>query len=181
MRIAKQNLIVGVGQQIPTSICCAVITECKAGTTNNGDPKWVITYLVYAPETTEFDGRPVALAGTTGTLHQNINPSSKGGASVLFEKLEVSGFDFTKFNPEGELDTDMPGALVGHAFSIAVSSRQKLVQKTQTEAEKAEGKKREYLLGADGKPISLGYEIDAGIGLQNVVGPATVPPPMIQF
>jgi hypothetical protein len=157
-------------QTIPNSIVTAMVTGCKLGLTSKDSiPKWQIEVVIVAPKSIEFNGKTVTVEGRRGTLHQRID-HSENGIPALQSGLARGGFDLN----EGDgFDTERPGDLVGKGFNIFISGKARHARYTVTDDEKAQGiREGKIMTDESGQPIILSYDLDFGIGMKNIVGPA---------
>lgn len=117
------------------------ITEAtvKVGKKEGAQPTLRCTCEIINPPSVVVAGRTYATAGRKFFMMPNsIDPSLGYGLGQIQAGLEKSKFDFTKFNPEGELDTDMFVALVGHKMSMALCSKEEFYTRPATAGETPE-------------------------------------------
>jgi hypothetical protein len=181
-RYSKADIVQGGLTPVPKDNYTVRISEASVKTAQREDAKPTLrtTVEIVYPESVVHSGTTYVIAGRKFFMMANgIDPSEPYGLGVIQAALEKSKFDFTKFNPEGEIDTDQFFKLAGHTMAMVFSSREAFQTRPAQEDETAElkvgGVGHVYIKDTKGNKLSRGWEIindrNMSPGWSDVVGP----------
>lgn len=187
-RFKRSDILMGGLFELPRDRYTARILEVKSSTSEKGNPTARLTCEIIAPEQLQIGDQNYNLAGRRfWPMPVLLDPTVDYGLGVLIKFLDDTGFDYTKFNPEGEIDTDRLDVLVGHTFDVQLSSREQFRERASTAEEVAElqkdkakaflvanaevGKYSVYMTDGAGERLSKGWQIQCR--LDDVLGPTS--------
>lgn len=182
MRYTRESVVLGGNTPLPMDVYGAQIIEAsiKTGQKENAKPTLRVTLELINPPSVTVGGQTYAVAGRRVFMMPNLLESDVPyGLGVIMQGLDKSGFDYTRFNPEGEFDTDKVSALVGHKLSIACGSKEEFLTRPAKDGEATEmveqGVSSVYIRDSKGERISRGHFIVNKRGMSpgwgDIVGP----------
>jgi len=161
--IPKSELALGSRGPIPEQVYAVEVmsTEVKTSPDSGKTTLRVKAQIIY-PLSVQIGGEPVKTAGRQFDFMPCLTDADLDyGLPAIKAGLEASGFDFTKFNEQGDIDPDRFDKLVGHKFQMHLSSfEDKRTRKaTAEELNATPGQKYVPILDLKGNQISGGWKI----------------------
>lgn len=180
--IPKESMVLGGRTPLPLNRYSAEIkkAEVKTGRKEGAQPTLRISCEIIGPPSVEVNGLTYAAAGRWFNFMPNsIDPSVNWGLGRVQQGLEKSEFDFKKFNPAGDIDTDAFHVLVGHKFDIKLQTKEEFETRPCMAGERTEvsvgGEGHVYIRNARGEKLSKGHYVynEKGVnpGWDDIVGP----------
>lgn len=130
--IPKSEMVRAGKNPIPLNVytirCVKAEYKTAQPTTEKPEPKPTLrtTWEIIDPPQVTVNGETYDILGQKFFMAaQNVDPSNPNGLGVVQQALERGDFDFTKFNPQGDLDTDrLPIALLGWCVRCELQSKE---------------------------------------------------------
>ena len=161
--IPQSELALGNRGSIPEQVYAVEIlsTEVKQSDTSGKTTLRIRAQIIY-PLSVEIGGSPVKTAGRPFDFMPTLTDADLDyGLPAIKAGLEASGFDFTKFNEQGDIDPDKFAALIRHKFQMHLSSFEDKRTRKATADELANNPSQKYvpILDLKGNQISGGWKI----------------------
>lgn len=180
MRISKQDMVMGGMSPLPEdtyTVRCIEATKAMSKGNNGKTPKLCAytKWEIISPAEVVVGGTRYAAAGRSfKPMPHVLDASVPYGTGALVQALERGGFDFNKFEAEGDFDDDRIGALVGFTCQMTLRTEESFKTRVPNADELAEGTPpatRIPVLDGNGDPVSNGHYIQAR--LTDIVAPVS--------
>ena len=147
---------------IPEQVYGVEILSAEVKTGDSGKTTARVKAQIIYPLTVEIGGEVQKVVGRPFDFMPTLtDPSVEYGLPAIRAGLEAGGFDFTKFNEDGNIDPDQFHKLVGFKCQMHLSSYEDVRTRKATPEELAANPAAKYVAITDlkGKPISGGWRI----------------------
>ena len=182
MRYARESVVLGGNTPLPMDVYGAQIIEAtiKTGQKENAKPTLRVTLELINPPSVTVGGQTYSVAGRRVFMMPNLLDSDVPyGMGAIMQGLDKSKFDYTRFNPEGEFDTDKVAAMVGHKLLISCGTKEEFLTRPAKEGEPTEvveqGVSSVYIRDNKGERMSRGHFVvnkkGQSPGWNDIVGP----------
>jgi len=160
--IPKSELALGSRGSIPEQVYGVEILSAEVKTGDSGKTTARVKAQIIYPLTVEIGGEQQKVVGRPFDFMPTLtDPSVEYGLPAIRAGLEAGGFDFTKFNEDGNIDPDQFHKLVGFKCQMHLSSYEDVRTRKATPEELAANPAAKYVPITDlkGRPISGGWRI----------------------
>ena len=160
--IPKHELALGSRGSIPEQVYGVEILSAEVKTGDSGKTTARVKAQIIYPLTVEIGGEVQKVVGRPFDFMPTlVDPSVEYGLPAIRAGLEAGGFDFKKFNEDGNIDPDQFHKLVGFKCQMHLSSFEDVRTRKATPEELAANPATKYVAITDlkGKPISGGWRI----------------------
>lgn len=162
INISEADQVITGDAKLPRDRYRVMVTSSEAKVSSNGNPMIELGLEIIEPDTVEYDGKQIAVAGKQARMWWML---SGGRLSTTLEKVKLLGIEDKLGLNQSEVDTDdiERDCLKGLCFDTILYSQEREQRKEPTMEQRMAGQPGDPILDDQGNTIKTGYNIVANV------------------